>query len=233
MVCKKCNGFGYIQSDDGHMGIPRAIQCECKIKKALADQAERAWANLSLVPVKKSSPLSKLFSKNLVISSEKDILRMHLRTCFAKQNRPSHFYKVIGDHTLMSAWLGSMHVQGIAVADPDFQRELKVYSLEDLAESPQLLVVRLGTKMARNSAMPEVLVEAIEIREHLNKPTWLVEEPYKPLEEGHLSWSPTLEDMIETWEKVILTTPEGKSTKQKTGSGRTTTSLGSHKRVKL
>lgn len=233
MVCNKCDGFGYVQSDNGHMGIPQAIQCECKIDKALSAQAERAWANLSLVPIKKSSPLNKLFSKNLVISSERDVLRMHLRTSFAKQRNPSLFYKVIGDHTLMSAWLGSLHVQGIAVADPDFQRELKVYSLEDLAESPNLLVIRLGTKMARNAAMPEVLVETLEIREHLNKATWLVEEPTKPLEEGHLSWSPILEDMIQSWEKVILTTPEGKTTATNAKSGRTITSLGSHKRVKL
>lgn len=232
MVCKKCNGFGYIQVDDGFNGMPRAIQCECVLSKALKVQAEKAWTNLGLVPVKTNSLLDGKDSQNLLISSDRDMLRVNLRTAFANLKNPSLFLKVIGDHTLMSAWLGSLHAQGIAVADPDFQRHLKVYSLEDLAESPHLLIVRLGTKMARNSAMPEVLVETIEMREHLNKATWLVEEPTKPLEEGHLSWSPILQEMIQGWSKVRIET----KLIQRSGveeKGKVTSNLGSHKRIKL
>jgi len=230
MKCKKCDGVGYTQVDGGYGGMPQAIQCECVIDKALKVQAERAWTNLSIVPVKKKSPLCGKGNTNLLISSSRDMLRVHLRTAFAKMRQPSLFFKVVGDHTLMSAWLGSIHAQGIAVADPDFQRELKVYSLEDLAESPNLLVVRLGTKMARNSAMPEVLVETIEMREHLNRPTWLVEEPAKPLEEGHLSWSHTLQEIIQPWTKIRL---EGTAPQENASSGRTTTNIGQHKRIKL
>ena len=237
MICEKCGGTGY-QQIEGHFGIPAAIQCECVLERALKVQAEKAWTNLGLVPVKDSSILDGKTTKNLLISSHQNMLRVHLRTAFSNLKTPSLFMKVIGDHTLMSAWLGSLHAQGLAVADPDFQRHLKVYSLEDLAESPHLLIVRLGTKMARNSAMPEVLVECIEMREHLKKATWLVEEPTKPLEEGHLSWSPTLQLMIEGWERVrisekVLTSDRIEDRKSSTSEGRVISTIGVHKRIKL
>lgn len=230
MKCKICEGFGYLQIE-GPRGIPQAKQCDCVLDKVLAVQAEKAWKNLSIVPIKKSTELLKYQNKNLLITSDRDSLRIQLRTFFAKVRNPSLFFKVVGDHTLMSAWLGSIHAQGVAVADPDFQRDLKVFSLEDLAESPHILIVRLGTKRARNVAMPEVLVETIEIREHLNKVTWLVEEPSKPLEEGHLSWSPTLQDSLDDWDHIRLDV--NKTSKNQKQKGKVTSEIGEHRRIKL
>jgi len=68
------------------------------------------------------------------------------------------------------------------------------------------------------------------MREHLNRPTWLVEEPAKPLEEGHLSWSHTLQEIIQPWTKIRL---EGTAPQENASSGRTTTNIGQHKRIKL
>lgn len=227
--CKACGGYGYIQKDDGHFGIPEAIRCDCMVQKALDDQAERAWVHLSKVPVRKRSPLKGLCEKSLIINADKDILRLHLRASLGAWRKPHAFVKVVGDHTLMSAWLGGMSLQGKDIADPDFQRDLKVFSLEDLAEAPHLLVVRLGTKMARNAAMSEVLLETIEMREHLQKPTWIVEEPDKPLQEGHLSWSRGVEDAIIDWERIRLNA----STTSAPVAVKDTTTQGRHKRVTL
>lgn len=230
-TCPKCGGHGYIQKDDGHYGIPEAIRCDCMIEKALLEQSEKAWVHLGKVPVRKRTPLKGKCTQNLLISSDKDSLRLHLRASLAHFCQPEKFIKVVGDHTLMSAWLGGMSLQGRDIADPDFQRDLKVYSLEDLAESPYLLVVRLGTKMARNSAMPEVLVETIEMREHLSRPTWIVQEPDKPLEQGHIAWSRELEDVLDGWDVVRL---DGNS---RASSGQAplsiTPSTGGRKRLKL
>ena len=205
----------------------------CVLNKALKVQAEKAWSNLGLVSLakKESSLLDGKDRENLLISSDRDMLRVHLRTAFANIKNPSLFLKVIGDHTLMSAWLGSLHAQGLAVADPTSKDTSKSTAWK-ISRSPHLLIVRLGTKMARNSAMPEVLVETIEMREHLNKATWLVEEPTKPLEEGHLSWSPTLQDMIQGWSKVRIETKVIQRS-QPTETGKVTSNLGSHKRIKL
>jgi hypothetical protein len=233
-TCKLCGGYGFVQKDDGHYGIPNAIPCECMVTKALKNQAERAWTNLGLVPPKKKSPLNGKTNENLIITAGMGLLQLNLRTALNHLRSPNLFVKVVGDHTLMSAWLGSMKVQGIDIADPDFQRDLKVYSLEDLAESPYLLVVRLGTKMARNSAMPEVLVETIEMRQHLKKATWLVEAPDKPLEEGHLAWSRSVEESTYGWERVrLLDTNQSSTPTRNSSNGKPTKSLGTHKRVTL
>lgn len=229
--CKICGGLGYIQKDDGHMGMPQAIQCECVVEKAICEQAERAWTHLSVSPIRKRSLLNKKIHKNLVITATTDQLRLHLRSALGNMRNPNLFVKVIGDHTLMSAWLGSMMIQGKDIADPDFQRELKVYSLDDLAEAPYLMVIRLGTKVARNAAMSEVITEAIESREHLKKPTWLVIDPDKPLEEGHIAWSRLLEDTIHPWDRINLN--ENTSSSRTRTPKKSVTNMGQHKRVKL
>jgi hypothetical protein len=227
--CKKCGGVGYTQKDNGHMGMPQAIQCDCVIDKALDEQAERAWTHLSVAPVRKRSPLNKKLHQNLVITATTDQLRLNLRSALGNLRNPNLFVKVIGDHTLMSSWLGSMMIQGKDIIDPDYQRDLKVYSLDDLAEAPYLMVIRLGTKVARNAAMSEVVVEAIEIREHLKKPTWLIIDPNKPLEEGHIAWSQLLEDTINPWDHININANSSSSKTTK----KSVSNMGQHKRVKL
>ena len=231
--CAKCGGLGYTQTDNGHMGMPQAIQCECVIDKAIDEQAERAWVDLSVAPIRKRSELNKKCNQNLVITATTDQLRLNLRSALGNLRNPNLFVKVIGDHTLMSAWLGSMMIQGKDIADPDFQRDLKVYSLDDLAEAPYLMIIRLGTKVARNAAMSEVVTETIEIRSHLKKPTWLIIDPDKPLEEGHIAWSRSLEDAIHTWERINLN-EKTSTTQTHTQRGKASVSnMGQHKRVKL
>jgi len=104
----------------------------------------------------------------------------------------------------MSAWLSNISLAQSDIIDPDFTREITVRGLEDMAEAPSLLIVRLGVKMARNSAMPEVLIETIELRQHLNKPTWIVVDPNRPLCEGHIAWSRGVEDVLLGWNNIRL-----------------------------
>lgn len=203
-MCKKCGGAGYLQKDDGYMGMPYAIPCSCTVKKALNIQAERAWKGMTNVKLSRSSQLKTKVDKNCVVVGSKHDLMLNLRSALAYRKKPEEFVKVVSDATLMSAWLSNLQYAQSEIIDPDFQRDIRVQSLEDLAESPSLLIVRLGVKMARNSAMPEVLVETIELREHLSKPTWIVEEPNRPLQEGHLSWSRAVDETLEGWERINL-----------------------------
>ncbi len=210
--CKKCNDFGYIQVDDGHYGLPQAIPCSCTLKKALKVQAQKAWAGLETVPIKRASNLKGKVRENVVVVAYKPELMLHMRSAFAHHARPEEFFKVVSDATLISAWLSNLARSDSEIIDPDFKRDVRVASLEDLAESPTLLIIRLGVKTARNSAMPEVLAETIELRQHLGKPTWLVVEPDKPLEEGHISWSRAVEDALDGWERIGIV---GKTTSKR------------------
>ena len=203
-VCPKCHGYGYIQVDDGHLGMPQAVPCSCVIKKALSNQAKKAWAGLEAIPARRNSLLKNKVRDCVVVTANKSELMLHMRSALVHHEKPEEFIKVVSDATLISAWLSNLGRTNSEIIDPDFIRDLRANSLEDLAESPTLLIIRLGVKTARNSAMPEVLAETIELRQHLGKPTWVVVEPSKPLEEGHISWSRAVEDALDGWERISL-----------------------------
>ena len=225
-VCKKCGGYGYTQVDGGHYGIPQAVPCECQLNRALDIQAEKAFINLSKYPVKKSVLTGKI-TESLVITAEHSDFLLHLRGALHKHKRPQELVKVVSDAECMSAWLGSIKLSGMEVADPDFQANLKVFSLSDLAEPPKLLVINTGIKMARNSAMSEVLHETLTIRQFLNKPTWVVQPPDRPIQEGHIAWSRPVEDALDGWERISLVGVRDKKEKAKKSSGLSITSVGS------
>ena len=69
---------------------------------------------------------------------------------------------------------------------------------------PGLLVIRMGVKVARNQASPEVLAEAVNLRSHSGKPTWIWDEPTHPLGPGHLFWSDAVADIVGEWEQIKL-----------------------------
>lgn len=225
-VCKKCGGYGYTQIDGGHYGIPQAVPCECQIKRALEIQADKAFPNLSKFPIKPSALKGKV-EESLLITAEHSDFLLHLRGALAKRQRPEELVKVVSDADCMSAWLGSIKLAGMEVADPDFQASLKVFSLSDLAEPPKLLVINTGVKMARNSAMSEVLHETLTIRQFLNKPTWVVQPPDRPIQEGHIAWSRPVEDALDGWERLSLVGIRDKATGAKKSSGLSITNLSS------
>lgn len=215
MKCPKCNGFGFVQTDNGHMGLPQAVPCECRVVKLLNSQAERAWSGLSSLAVKKKTPLLDRVGKDTIVVADKTSLTSHLRSALWHYKTPNKFVKVVSDATLMSAWLSTLTMSNSEIYDPDFKRDVKAGSLEDLAEAPDLLVIRLGIKSARNSAMPEVLIEAVELRLHLGKPTWVVTDPDRPLEEGHIAWSRGVEETLDGWESVPVLSTINKSAGKK------------------
>lgn len=218
MTCKICGDYGFVQVDDGPLGIPQAVPCECRMEKDLNAQAERAWSGLSGIKARKKTLLTKYLYKNIILVGEKENLASHVRTVMWLERKPMKFVKVVSDATLMSAWLNNLSSSNREIYDPDFIRDVRASSLEDLVESPSLLIVRLGVKGARNSAMPEVLTETISLRDHQSKPIWIVAEPDRPLEEGHLCWSRALEDSISHWETVPLVKGAVKQTNKQTES---------------
>ncbi len=195
--CPKCKGYGFTLTEEVYMGSPVTVQCVCMLKEALKLQCEKAWKDLSSVPVDRKSPMIGKMKENLRLIASQNELAIHLRTAILSERNPILNIRVVSDATLISAWLSNVSEDN--KVDPDLIRDINVRGLEDLAEAPDLLIVRLGVKRARNSATSEVLIETIELRQHLNRATWIVEEPSKPLQEGHLAWSSALEETLNGW----------------------------------
>lgn len=191
----------------GGVHPPAYRRCACVIQKDIASNVERGMRKLMDAAVIKSSPLSDCLDKDLWITASKERFLAHLRHVAVRQP-PSWYFKVTTDADLMAAWLANMAVEGKEILDADavesIQLSIEHLRLVDLAEPPDLLVIRLGVKAAKNTSMPDVLQETLNLREHLGKPTWVWDTPDRPLAEGHRCWSPEIEDSMSTWTRQAL-----------------------------
>lgn len=194
--CEKCKGRGvtYIPKSSP----PVSIRCECTIKKDSAYNMENAWKGLSKAPGVKSSKLLEYTRENLWVTSSVPDFRNHLKTV-ADGMGHKWVFKVTSDSELVNIWLSKL---GDDVMDPDFQLEgiTEGMTLNRFVSFPSLLIIQLGVKVASNRETPSVVQEAISIRYHQDKPTWITDQPYAKLMEGHKAYSRNLIDTLQIFD---------------------------------
>jgi len=193
---------------------PTFNRCECVLYKDILENVDRALRDLSKAPVVKGSPLLDRDDKNLWITAGQDFLA-HLRHVGIRKPVTWNF-KVVSDAELTTAWLGSVALQGKDILDPDaYAISTQYITIPDLVVPPDLLVIRMGIKVARMAPAPEVLAEALNTRLHEGKPTWIWDEPTHPLNTGHLFWSDTVGRILSHWEHLThLDAPTGPAPKK-------------------
>jgi hypothetical protein len=173
------------------------------VRDVLAN-VEQGWKGLSKARVIEDSDLKGLTERNLLITGADRVFRRHLRHVAVRMG-PEWNFKVVSDADLITSWLASVALKGGELFDPDAATVSTRYiTLVDLIDPPQLLVIRLGVKKARNVAMSEVLLETLTHRHHNNKPTWITDQPDDPLGEMHRCWSTELTLYMQEWDHVIL-----------------------------
>ena len=204
--CPKCHGRGVVEN-----GLFSVEPCECTILKYLVKNVDRGWKGLLSAPTfEGESPLLKLAKgrRNLWITADRATLRMHMKHTALRM--PHNWgFNVVSDADLMTSWLATAGLAGLKIVDPDIMASaapvsLRKLTLVDLVEPPDTLIVVLGVKAARNQAMPEVLAEAISLRESVGKSMWIVDQPDKPLREGHRAWSPEVRENLYEFEMLTL-----------------------------
>lgn len=205
--CPECQGRGVVITGD-LWGSEVVKVCKCVIVSDTIRNVDRGWKGLFKAPVIKSSPLLDLVEDSVWITCERNTFRSHLRHVAVRMG-PVWGFKVVSDHDLMAAWLGSTALKRAEIHDADMLNEfagksLRYHSLSDLVEPPELLVIQLGVKSSRNSAMPEVFEEALSLRESLDLPTWVFDQPTHPYNESHLCYSLTALDRLYDFERVKI-----------------------------
>jgi len=105
-------------------------------------------------------------------------------------------FTVVTDEKLRNVWFGKESNQ--ARSKKQRADEIATYNtIEDLiGPMHTLAIIRLGFLGWKNQAMGGILKEALMVRQALRLPTWLVEEPDSPFEEGHYTWSRDVADYI-------------------------------------
>lgn len=187
--CPLCEGVGFLRACDPDGHPPKFKRCECVLREDLLANAERVMPGLSLAPPVARSTLADLWKSNVMIHAPERWFRTHLRHV-AIRRPPIWSGRVISDADLITSWLASVALKGGTILDPDsYGVSTQFLTLADLVIPPDLLIIRMGVKVARNVAAPEVLCEAIMLRVHDDKPTWIWALPDLPLGPGHLFWS--------------------------------------------
>jgi hypothetical protein len=204
--CLKCRGKGWL--DVLNENIPASTRCSCVYVKDLKSNLDKIWKGLS----KKEDPiedsiLSKSIESNLWITATVESFRKEFRHVAIRQG-PSWYARVVGDVDLGDAWLGTAKYQGIEILDPEIAKMTMQYlTLTDIAIPPNLLIIRLGMKTAPFSPMSQVLEETLKLREHQDKPTWILDHPEFKLSSPHHSChSPSLLNLLggPLWSQVTL-----------------------------
>jgi hypothetical protein len=199
--CSRCDGTGLVEVGRKEPHPPTFERCECVLFRDILANVERGLPGLSTRPPIKSSPLMGREATYLWITAGEEFLS-HLRHV-AIRKPLTWSLKVVSDAELTTAWLASIAIQGKEILDADaYAISTRALTLPDLVVPPDLLVIRMGIKLARNQAAPEVLAEALQIRMHENKPTWIWDEPHHPLNAGHLFWSDGVGRILAPWERV-------------------------------
>lgn len=202
--CDKCFGTGYLDAGTDARGIPLTKPCACQIARDTVRNVNRAWVGLTAAPRIERSPLTGHTGGNAYITATDGTLRAHLRHV-GLRGGPYWFFKVVTDSDLMTAWLSPIGLAGKEILDPDAATvSMEKATLVDLVDPPELLVIRLGVKSARNSAMPEVLLETLYHRAHVNKPTWVVDQPTRRFDPSHLAFSEDGLHHVQQWPRVVL-----------------------------
>lgn len=202
--CEKCFGTGALDAGTDPRGIPITRPCTCQIARDIIRNLNSAWPDLVKAPKIGSSPLLGHEQDNLYITATDATLRPHLRHVGMRAG-PYWFFKVVTDSDLMTAWLSSAAMVGKEILDPDVAPvSADKATLVDLTDPPELMIVRLGVKSARNSAMSEVFLEALYHRAHVGKPTWVVDQPTRRFDPSHMAFSEDSLHHIQQWEHIVL-----------------------------
>jgi len=159
---------------------------------------------------------------NLFIKCSWEDFRPHFRLIaqfLLERHSFQWHFRFVTDEQIKTVFVGSEAY----AAKPKKKRDevISFNSLGDLiGESWDLVIIRLGIISYKNVAMPGALKESLRIREVLNKPTWILDDPGKPFEIGHEAYSAELAEYIKIWfDEVDL--PRGESNTKRQGAGGT------------
>jgi hypothetical protein len=188
-----------------------ARDCECAMDGMRLENMDRVWPGLSAAPeipaLKAKPPLGGLTNRNLWITSRHKAFRAHLKA--VAYSKPILWdCRVYSDKDLVETWLRTAKAQGHKIYDSEianYEGSFVAMDIAELVEPPQLAIIILGVKEAPNKESPNVLLEAVRSRMHLNKPTWLVDQQDRKIDSDfHRCYSEQLETILSRWSHLEI-----------------------------
>lgn len=223
--CRNENrGGGIILKQDAD-GIEYAEPCKNMVRVAMRRYMKEVHPLLLEVPLVKDTPLYKhkeldRTKDNLFFSKvEWGTFLAHLKWVLGYKYFSKSFVKIVTDMKLLNIYVGNASLKARLKSQQDEDQLLICNSLEDLLESPDLVIVRLGLITHFNRAAANVLQEALNIRKNMGRPVWLIEphnkgfQPYRKADFGDTGMPCCNDDVLnyvqQNFETIELETVEG------------------------
>ena len=204
-ACPICHGRGFIY---GESMLDGGRYCECTLDGMRLDNMNRIWESLpealNIPQFREDPKLARFANKSVWITAPVKLFKAHLKAL--AYNKPTIWHaRVRTDAELLDAWFGTAKAQGVKFFDLEVEQStLRAIDIRDLVEPPDLCIIMMGVKKLPNKEAPGSLAEAISYRSHLEKPTWVVDQPSQPLDGNHRYFSDEVERIMRRWPHVTL-----------------------------
>jgi len=219
-VCARCQGTGFFLRWDPETKTQRQKECICTLIKVVGQKLGPELASAPTIHsplfVNGKNPGEVLVDRttsNLFLKGWWSDLLPHIKwplLCKMDTEDPrKYFFHIVTDERLKSVWFDK---EAYSARAKKKREDVPTFnSLSDLiGASYNLVLIRLGFLGYKNAAMPGILKEALMIRQALQLPTWLIEEPDSIFGPGHFSYSIEVGDYIaQRFEIFNFTTDRG------------------------
>lgn len=188
--CKKCSGVGYIET------LEKTTECECSILKRLASSMPAYIRAAKVEKEHVNLPFIRRARENLMVHAFWEDMKAIVKVVMYLNI--DRYIKITTDLEIKNVGVGGMS----RVSRGEEGGE--VYNtIQDLVDSPSLLIIHLNQLGYKNKAASGFLEEAINSRIDRNKPIWLVSDKHKPFGPHAYSYSQSIIDLINsTFRKV-------------------------------
>lgn len=211
--CPECGGLGFTMKDDmTQLECPRLFWRRVGQKLGTEIATAPGIADTPLHSRTDVQPVVDRTTKNLFLKGWWSDLLPHFKIAFLRKfflvaKVEGFYFRIVTDERLKNVYLSN---EAYAAKQKKKRDEGETYnSLGDLVGgSYDLVVIRLGFLGYKNVAMPGILKETLMLRQALNLPTWIVEEPESIFGQGHFSWSLEVDEYIRRRFEVIDLTQE-------------------------
>jgi hypothetical protein len=207
-ACPKCHGRGFIYAESMLDG---GRYCECTMEGMRVQNMTRIWESLEsakeISVLRNDPPLKRFLKKSCRVTAPVALFKAHLKAL--AYNMPTAWNaRVHTDAELLDVWFGTLKAQGMKIYDFEIENStLRAIDIRDLVEPHDLCIILMGVKKLPNKEAPSSLAEAISYRNHLDKPTWVIDQPDLPLDGNHRYHNQEVERMLAKWPHVVLSGP--------------------------
>lgn len=203
-TCTICEGAGVIEKDGQY------LECECaEIRRIAASmpvfvrsaQAKEEHIKF-LAPVRRGDLrpirlIDAIYRSFFIISQWAD-MRSFIKLIMIRHRKK--FLRITSDREIRDVYVGSASRS----ARGEDSKEPVYNSLQDLVETPDLLLIRLNELGYKNKAAPGALEESLCYRLDRNLPIWILSDASRPFGQGSFSYSENVWSIICSMDKFKI-----------------------------